>query len=176
MMKLFAKEPKTIWQQYSDESKRYIQNGEYGLYRNTRFNMAEHLCKEKKYRQALDLFVEVLYWDLNDCKGVEELKILCENKIFKIAPYNKSSVILPPGVLKRIAVCQKEADISDEQLRAVMSEMLVKLSSPVRFFTSEEIVAIFFWTRDGNETALKKVFSTANKRFDINHPNAVGSQ
>lgn len=53
------------WGLYNEDLIEHTQNGDWGLYRNTRFNMAEQLRKEEKWKMALQTFLEVCYLDLN---------------------------------------------------------------------------------------------------------------
>jgi hypothetical protein len=163
-----------IWQEYNERSRTAIQGGSYASYRNLRFDMASFLAGEDKYNDALKLMAEVLFWDLSDCHTPESLKMQIEHKIFKLSPYEKTSIVIAPGVINAMVAFSKKANLNDEQFRNTLKQAVAPLTQPVQFFTRDEYVDIFFWVRDSNETALKKVFATANKRFDINHPNAVG--
>lgn len=61
----------------------------FGLYRNEIFKMAETLRKEKRNKQALGLYIKVLYCDLSG-KGNDN------------STDSKDSLMLAPGIIKRI--------------------------------------------------------------------------
>jgi hypothetical protein len=166
-----AQERDKTWQNYVNESIKHIQEHYYGLYRNCRYTMAEFVKKEGKYRTSLALFAEVLFWDLTGCKTPDEIKMLFELKMFHIAPYERTSLIIAPRVIKEIATCQKKLNLTDGQLRDAILEDMYQMTAPVQFFTREECTDIFFFKRDGDEEALKKVFNKAEKQFDLSRPN-----
>ena len=68
LKKRFGKEPSEHDIRWGVFNKRLIkcaQNGDWGLYRNARFEMAELLRKETKLKHALQTYLEVCYLDLN---------------------------------------------------------------------------------------------------------------
>jgi len=53
------------WSIYNKELMKHANGGNFGLYRNTRLEMAEFLRKEGKLEASLSTYIEILYLDLN---------------------------------------------------------------------------------------------------------------
>jgi hypothetical protein len=81
--------------------------------------------------------------------------------------------MIAPGVIREMSACQKKANLTDAQMREVLASGLRGLLAPMQFFTRDEIVDIILWERDKNEDALKKIFSKAKGRFDLQNPTAL---
>lgn len=84
------------WAKLSNDLGVYAKQFQWGLYRNARLSMGDILKKEKKYKDALDLYLEVCYLDLNgpnNC-GSMDPEILRE-----FPPFNPKDGFLAPGVL-----------------------------------------------------------------------------
>ena len=161
------------WQEYGEQCRKHIQDKNYGLYRNTRYNMAMFVKKENKFKNALNLLTEVIFWDLTGCGNNFDYSSFFSITLSSLFPYEKSIMTLAPGVIREVGTCQKELGFSDEQLKAQMLEYLRHMTAPIQFFTYSEISDIFFWERDQNTDQLKKVYAAAKKQFDPKHPNAA---
>ncbi|MDP2650663.1 MAG: hypothetical protein Q8P04_01035 [bacterium] len=75
-VKFGGKEPSdndVEWGVLNDQLMEYAESGDWDLYRNVRFNMAEVLRKEAKLKDALKVYLEVCYLDLN---GPGNIKVL----------------------------------------------------------------------------------------------------
>jgi ribosomal protein L40E len=53
------------WSSYNREGLDSIRKSNFGLFRNTRLRMAQQMKEEKKYKRALEFYLEVCYIDLN---------------------------------------------------------------------------------------------------------------
>lgn len=171
------------WQEYGEQSKKYIKDKNYGFYRNTRYDMAMHLKKEDNQSGVLALLTEVIFWDLTGCDNQFDYKNFIEitmglkmgKRTGFLFPYENSIMKLAPGVIREVGICQNKLGYTDEQLKSEMLKNLQNMTAPVQFFTCEEIVNIFFWERDKNLAQLKKVYAAAKKRFDPKRPNDVSN-
>ena len=67
--------------------------------------------------------------------------------------------------------CQKELNLTDEELKTTMLDRMNQLSAPLQLFTPEECIDIVFMeSREDTET-LTKVYAKARQRFKQKYPN-----
>lgn len=82
-----------MWSIYNKHSLKEFYDKNFGLYRNTIFEMASFLEKENRHKQALLFELKGLYCDLsgkgnnNSTESKEELFIVNSNRIFKLKEY-----------------------------------------------------------------------------------------
>jgi len=186
---MIVSENDKIWQEYGKQSRKHINDKNYGLYRNCRYDMAMFLKKEGKYENELALLAEVCFWDLNGCDNRFEYQSFLEITMGYLFPYDKSTMKLMGRIFKEVAICQSKLGYTDEQLKSEMLNSLKSMTAPVQFFTYSEIVDIFILERDRNaesmknnkagviknEATLKKIYATAKKRFNPKHPNLLSN-
>lgn len=96
------------WGNLNKESIHHASEGNFGLYRNTRFEMAEFLAKEKRYKDALEMYLEVCYLDLNGPNNSTKLG----NPAF-----DATMGFLAPGVIKRIVMSAKRVNFTMTQIQ-----------------------------------------------------------
>ena len=88
-----------IWSIYNKHSLKYFYAKDFGLYRNTVFEMANFLKKEERNKQALLFELKGLYCDLsgksnnNSTEPKEMLFIVNVNNIFKLKDYFSSEML-----------------------------------------------------------------------------------
>lgn len=88
-----------IWSIYNKHSLKYFYAKDFGLYRNTVFEMANFLKKEERNKQALLFELKGLYCDLsgksnnNSTEPKEMLFIVNANNIFKLKDYFSSEML-----------------------------------------------------------------------------------
>ena len=58
-----------LWKLFNKYLVVYINNKQYGLYRNIKYVQSQILFREKKYQQSLESLFEVSYYDLNGCSN-----------------------------------------------------------------------------------------------------------
>lgn len=169
--------PDKKWQEYSKQCQKHIREQNYTSYRCTRYNMAMLLKKEQKYYDAIFLMSEVAFWDLNGCGDHFNLESFLKINLGKgfLFPYGKS-LLVAPGVIREIGICQRKLKLSDDDLRTFLTENIKVFTAPVQFFTYDEIVDIILWERDKNVSQLNKVYDEAKKRFDPQNPNILSTQ
>lgn len=105
-------------------NKQIIENaksGDWGLYRNTRFQMAEILRGEMKLRDALRIYLEVCYLDLN---GVRNVGGMNDPEILKeFPPFDpKESAFLAPGVIDLIKRIVLKLNLNKEEIKQIFVE------------------------------------------------------
>lgn len=93
------------WELYNKECIKHFTEKNFGLYRNTLFQMSELLRKEKKYKEQLILLLKVVYCDVSG-----------NSNDGSIDP--KETLILAPGILKRIKKVKEF--YTDEVLKQVL--------------------------------------------------------
>lgn len=165
-----------LWKEFGIKCREYIKEQNYGFYRNTRYDMAIFLKTEQKYKDAIARFAEVAFWDLTGCGDNFDYMIFLDKIMPLLFPYESSSMRVSTDVIREIGICQRELKTSDIQLRQALRESVINSTSPVQFFTYDEIVDIIFWERDKNVSQLKKVYDKAKKRFDPQNPNILSAQ
>lgn len=99
----------------------HMRKGDWGLYRNTRFNMAEILRGELKLKDALKTYFEVCYLDLN---GVRNLGGVYDPELLKDFPQfdPKNLGFLAPGIVSLIEMIIKKLKISEEESKSFFIE------------------------------------------------------
>lgn len=102
------------WSFLNEETIRTASEGDWGLYRNTRFDMAEILRKEEKLKSALDFYLEVCYLDLNGPNNNSGLSGEFSRKAFDPIDGN---AFLAPAVIDRIKSISKKLHISEVELQ-----------------------------------------------------------
>ncbi|MDR9500965.1 MAG: hypothetical protein RI601_04140 [Desulfurivibrionaceae bacterium] len=101
------------YSQLNNSLAKHAKNTDWGLYRNARFGMAEILHKQGNKKSALNLFLEVCYFDLNgpsNMGGLQDPEILKE-----YPPFNTELAMLAPGVLGRVEKIVKELNINSKE-------------------------------------------------------------
>ena len=131
--------------------------------------MSRLLIEEKNYLGALSMLAEVLFFDLSGAGNnydPQYLYIFAEH----FFPYKDSSIRTAPGIISEVVSCQKELGYSDEEIRIVLKDRMVKLHAPLQLFTVEECAQIFFYERDHNTDALTILYAKAKKTFKQKYP------
>lgn len=129
LRKRFGREPPINdikWGILNKNLLKFSQNMDWGLYRNTRFNMGEILRKELKLQDALITYLEVCYLDLN---GPNNNGCLDDPELLEeFPPFDpNNSAFLAPGVIDRIKRIIKKLNLSNGELK----EFFVKHSNRI---------------------------------------------
>jgi hypothetical protein len=98
----------------------YAGKGDWGLYRNATFQMAEVLRREMKLKQALQMYFEVCLYDLNganNVSGISSLQLLKE-----FPPFNPTSAFLAPGVIDLAHQIIKKLNLTKEEIHHIFME------------------------------------------------------
>ena len=135
----FGKEPSendVKWGVLNKQLIRHAQRGNWGLYRNTRFTMAELLRKEMKLKQALQAYLEVCYLDLNgpNNTGGNDPELLKE---FPPFDPNRNS-FLAPGVIDLIQRIIKKLNIDKDEVKKIFIEHNSRIEKSLKLPLSTE--------------------------------------
>ncbi len=109
------------WSLLNEDSIKHSSVQDWGLYRNTIFEMGEILRKEEKYAMALEKYLLVCYIDT--CGPNNISTPLGQKNEFGQKAFSKDSAFLAPGVLERILKSARKIDKDLESLK----ELLVKV-------------------------------------------------
>ncbi len=112
-------------------------NGDWGLYRNTRFQMAEILRGEMKLKDALRTYLEVCYLDLN---GVRNVGGMNDPELLKeFPPFDpKESAFLAPGVIDLIKRIVLKLKLNKDEIKQIFLEHNLRSEKSLRLPVSVE--------------------------------------
>jgi hypothetical protein len=161
-----------IWGHFNKLCMIHGEAGDWGLYRNTLFQMSEFLAEEGRINNALHLLCNVASHDLSGLSNgfkIEHLYIYAEH----FFPYETSSIKMAPGITNRIKKYSDTLELNKDQLRELLLEEMKKGNSPLQLFTPEECTDIVLCEIDGDTEALEKLYSVAEKRFRKNYKNQL---
>jgi len=113
------------WSLYNKELIDHAKRQNWGLYRNTRFSMAEQLKGENKLKAALDTFCEVSFLDAN---GPSNQNGFVSREF---PAFRKDFAFQAPGVVSRITTIAQELKFQREDLKSAYLAAAAKLSSAV---------------------------------------------
>lgn len=106
------------WGSLNKQLMEHAKNGDWGLYRNARFQMAEILRGEMKLKEALRAYLEVCYFDLNgpsNTGGMNDPELL---KKFPPFDPNRDS-FLAPGVTDLIKRIVLKLKLSKDEVKQI---------------------------------------------------------
>lgn len=133
LAKKFGREPldnDVYWSLFNKQLVNHMKNGDWGLYRNTRFSMAELLIRENKLRPALDTFIEVSYLDAN---GPRNMGGMFEPQVVdKFPPFNRQNAFQAPAIVHSIAKLAKSLGMDEAVQKAVFIEVANRLHKSMK--------------------------------------------
>ena len=131
--------------------------------------MSTFLMEEKKIKDSLGMLSEVVFYDLSGLGNGYDPRFL-DIYAQKFFPYKDSIVTMAPGITSAVIHCQKELNLSDEELKATMLDRMNRLSAPLHLFTPEECVDIVLMENHEDTEALTKIYAKAKRRFKQKFP------
>ena len=138
------------WSLLNEEIIEHSSNAQWGLYSNTRRQMAEILWKEKRLKDALLMYCMVCYLDLNGASNVitdENGKAIRDPEFFR--PFDVETKFLAPAIIKRMQKIIKELEITKEDFselfieRATIEHRATKAPVPPKETLKELLGEIF---------------------------------
>lgn len=153
-----------IWGYLNEKSIEHFANKDFGLYRNTKFEMSEFVAQEGKYSIAFDVLCEVVAFDLNGADNGFEMDCLFIYYEYYF-PYQNSLNTLPPGVIDRIKEYSNILGWNELELKEHLMNRFLKIHVPLRLFTNEECVEIVIAELDKNIEKLEQIYNKASIRF-----------
>lgn len=101
---------------HGKELKKHAQNMDWGLYRNTRFEMGEVFRKENKLKETIETYLEVLYFDLNAPNNLGGVIDAFKDEIDRLRAYPPFGPEfhddLPPTITSRIIKYPKKINLN----------------------------------------------------------------
>jgi hypothetical protein len=124
------------WSLLNEDSIKHASVQDWGLYRNTIFQMGEILRKEEKHSMALEKYLLVCYMDT--C-GPNNVGVPLGQKLeFGQKAFSKEFAFLAPGVLERVQKSAKAANKDLDGLKVVILDIGVKYKGAIPFTMSPE--------------------------------------
>ena len=122
------------WGEYNRKSMEYAKQGQWGLYRNVRYNMFLMLEREKRYLDAFIMLSEVFLYDLNG----DEYPMVAS------------------GIVKNAKKLWKLLGKSDDEMWMLLQKRLGSMYTPYHTFTVQEAAHILIcYANEKNEEAIK---------------------
>jgi len=125
------------WGLLNKQLMEYAKNGDWGLYRNAKFQMAEILRGEMKLKDALRTYLEVCYLDLNgpsNTGGMKDAELLKE---FPPFDPNRDS-FLAPGVIDLIKRIVLKLNLTKDEIKKIFVEHNSRIEKSLRLPLSAE--------------------------------------
>lgn len=146
------------------KSERHIANGDWGLYRNSRFSLAEIETQAQNLEGALVLLFEVCYLGLSGMGNNfnPDFIDIYEKHFF---PYEESLNTLAPGIVNLIKKLKVKLNLSDLELGQAFLTSMEKYQVPFHLFTKDECANILIAEINYEEEQLKKIYKVAEKRY-----------
>lgn len=125
------------WGLLNKQLMEHAKNGDWGLYRNARFQMAEILRGEMKLKDALRTYLEVCYLDLNgpnNTGGMNDPELLKE-----FPPFDpRCDSFLAPGVIDLIKRIVLKLKLSEDEVRQIYIDHNLRTEKSLRLPFSAE--------------------------------------
>jgi hypothetical protein len=124
------------WSLLNEDSIKHASVQDWGLYRNTIFQMGEILRKEEKHSMAIEKYLLVCYMDT--C-GPNNVGVPLGQKLeFGQKAFSKEFAFLAPGVLERVQKSAKAINKDLDDLKVVILDIGVKYKGAIPFTISPE--------------------------------------
>jgi len=123
----FGREPsenEIKWYRLNNRLLEHMNAFQWGLYRNDRLSMGNILAREGRYLDALDVYLEVCYLDLN---GPTNCGTLDPQILEQFPPFNPKEATLAPGVIVDINDLLKQQELSKRDASARFLEVASKV-------------------------------------------------
>lgn len=109
------------WKRYNAQLLLHAKKANWGLYTNTRFEMAELLRKENKLEDALETLLGIVYLDLNGPENRES--IINDPELLKEFPqFDSKTAFLAPGIIERIKEIIGKLNCNEENIMKTFLE------------------------------------------------------
>lgn len=159
-----------IWGYLNQRGGVHMKEGNFGLYRNSRFTISEFVASEGKKDIAFGLLCEVVAYDLSGLYNGFRMDFLdMYSKFF--FPYENSNHTIAPEITKRIQEYGEEFGWSSDELRQQLVTGISKIKLPFRLFTNEECADIIMAEIVGDKDKLNVIYHQAEVRFKQQYKN-----
>ena len=128
--------PDQLWGRCNKELLENAKSGNWGLYRNTRLDMASLLHREGRPREALVTYLEVSYIDLN---GPQNMGGMFDSaSVRQFPPFSREDAMLAPGVIAWTSQLAEELNLERSALKQMFLDMGTRLQHKLRMPVSPE--------------------------------------
>jgi hypothetical protein len=124
------------WSLLNEDSIKHSSIQDWGLYRNTIFEMGELLRKEEKHAMALEKYLLVCYIDT--CGPNNISTPLGQKNEFGQKAFSKDDAFLAPGVLERILKSAKKLDKDLDSLKEILLNVAGQYKGAIPFTMSPD--------------------------------------
>lgn len=129
------------WALLNNDLLKNVRNGDWGLYRNNKYSMAEILRKENKLQNALMFYMEVCYLDLNGPNNIGGIKE------YGVEPFSLEDAFLAPGIVKRVKILVNKLSLDPEEAKGVFIKIAHKVEKNMKLPLSPKLA----WNKIENE-------------------------
>lgn len=112
------------WRSFKRAATLHARDGNWLLYRNARYGMAELRRKQARLRESLDLYLEVWYLDLNgphDCWGV-----IGARRVYETAPFAPDHGLTTPSVARWVNRVCVRLDLDKPQIEHLFNDIAMR--------------------------------------------------
>ncbi len=160
---------------YSSSSFNHLKNANFGLYRNARYDMAEICWKEQKFNTALKLYCEVVYWDMSGLsnggkhwlspKNADMCSFDLEYSISNMYSNPIWQAFCAPACRNRIVGIQKKLDLSNTEMRDLVTKYMSEFSAPFHPLSSDDCSKLLVSIITDPEKMNKTVLTNGSRRI-----------
>lgn len=144
------------FKQFSESSRKHLQSGEIGFYRNDLFGMASILENEGKLKNALFQYLYVFYLD---CIGISSLEALKMG----LTP----QPCIAPGVVRRIHIIKNKLQLSEAELKNLFFSIPPESIMPNAIFSIQDIYNLLLLSLDGKNIDTNKIIQERKKSYKL---------
>jgi len=134
------------WRELNLSSIKEAQDMNWGLYRNIRFEMAEFLRREKRFKNALTMYLEVLYLDQNGPANNESIKDNPE-LLREYPSFDPKLAFVAPGIIDRVRIILKKSKTTFNEAE----EMFIQRNERIQASLKTPITPKKAWNKIGPE-------------------------
>lgn len=127
-----------VWALFNKRLMEHSESGNWGFYRNTRFEMAEMLANEKRHRPALDTYLEVSYLDANGPCNISGYDLALRLEL-GVVPFDRDQAFQAPGVAARIQRLADTLAMTRSDLRAAFLSVAFRIQPPMKLPVEPEV-------------------------------------
>jgi len=128
-----------LWGELNRVASEYARTGEYGFYRNTKYDMYSFMMEEKQYPMAFLLLSEAFFYDMN----------------------GECDPLVAPAFIRNFRALNAQLDYSEARMKEELGRLFDGMVAPHRHYSNTDIIKmIIAYSCEDNENA-EKIF---NKR------------
>jgi len=114
----------TIWGILNKQQIEYARQNNWGLFRNSRYGMFAILNAEKRFKEALEMLLEVCYYDIN---GPNNLSATNGNTLKQFPLFDPESGITAPALISSIKELKEQLNLRWVDIKTIFIERATKV-------------------------------------------------